>query len=92
MILTGPLKTGVLSAIGATALQLITTTYPLTSGVTLSTPSTNTDTLYFGVVGVTTSTGFPLPKSTSITIPIADLSTLYIVSAGTGDSVNWFAN
>jgi|GEM_PF-3457210 hypothetical protein len=63
-----------------TPVQIHSGSVALNKGVTLSTPSTNTHTVYAGLTGVSTSTGFPIPPDSSVLIPVNNINLLYIVA------------
>ena len=83
---------GQLRSIGATALQLTTLEYGATTGVTIKALSTNTNNVYVGKLGVTTTTGFELSAGNGKFFECTDPSTIYVISAGTGDNVCYDLN
>ena len=78
----GAIVTGQVSVTGTQA-QL--PSHALTGAVTLSTPASNTGTIYIGLTGVTTSTGFALAPGASISLPIANTNLLYALGSHSGD-------
>jgi hypothetical protein len=43
--------------------------------------------VYFGPTGVTTSTGEPLLKNQSLTLPASDALALFLIAAGAGNDI-----
>jgi len=68
-----------------TAVQL-SSDQPLRFGVTVLASSTNSNTVYVGNSGVTTTNGFPLSAGASIEVQICNISKLYLVGSG---NVRW---
>lgn len=51
--------------------------------------STSTAPIFYGSATVTTSTGDELVPGEAVVLPIADMSTVYVVAAATGSTVSW---
>ncbi len=83
---------GQLGSIGATALQIQSAATKLNTGLTIKALSTNTHIIYIGDSGVTTSNGFPLSAGNTVNVPVIDASTIYAVSAGTGDALAYIGS
>lgn len=78
---------GQLGSIGLTALQLTATATHLNNGVRVKALAANTHAVYVGLAGVTAGTGYQLSAGNDALFPVIDASTLYVISAGTGDTV-----
>jgi hypothetical protein len=61
------------------------------TSVTVKALSTNTGTIYVGGSGVSSSNGFALAKSESVSMDLADLSTVWIDSSVNGEGVTYLA-
>lgn len=83
---------GQLRSIGATALQLTTEKYGNVTGVTIKALGANVNKVYVGKLGVTTTTGYELSAGNWDYFEVTDPSTLYVISAGTGDHVCYKLN
>ena len=49
-------------------------------------------TIWYGPTGITTSTGTPLLNGEAASIPIGNLSAVYVIAVSTGSSVGWSAS
>lgn len=72
--------------VGTTEVQLTTETDCLS--ITIKADDDNTDDVYIGKSGVTTSNGFRLRPGQAITIYISNPSILYAISGSTGQKVH----
>ena len=88
MLNAGTLIQGVKAAIGATALQLTTDATPLNNGVRVKSIVGNGAIVYVGLVGVTTSTGYPLSAGESELFAVRDASKLFVI-ATTSEAVRY---
>ena len=50
----------------------------------------NSLTVYIGLAGVTTSTGYPLAAGESFCSPTNNLNRIFVIASTTGSSVAWF--
>jgi len=72
-------------SVGATATQLETTSTPLTQGVLIGADADNTDSLFVGFSDEvtadsgTSSSGWRLDASDTVTIPINDASSIWLI-------------
>ncbi len=89
---SGPIIHGALGSIGATALQLTTNAAPLNSGVRIKALAGNTNKVYVGLAGVTTSTGYELSAGNDVLVPCKDASTIFVIGSATGQEVRFIAN
>ena len=69
----------------ATPIQIHSGSVALYKGVTISALSSNTKTVYIGLTGVSSSTGFPLSAGSSANFNVNNINLLYIVSVS-GDT------
>ena len=83
---------GQLRSIGATALQLTTEKFWAISWIYVKALGANVNKVYVGKLGVTTTTGYELSASEWDYFEVTDPSTLYVISAGTGDNVCYKLN
>jgi len=84
----GALPNSAQATVGTTAAVVVAATTSRSpragNGVFVKAPLANTNPVFIGGEGVTTSTGVPLEKGTDMWIPISDPSLLYaIVASGT---------
>jgi hypothetical protein len=62
----------------------------LSKGFRLKNLSTSTAPMFYGNSGVTTTTGDELAPGESVVLPIADLSTVYVIATTSGTTkVSW---
>ncbi|MEK7106550.1 MAG: hypothetical protein AAB895_04330 [Patescibacteria group bacterium] len=61
------------------------------NSVTIKALSTNTVSVYVGASGVTTSTGFELSASDSISLDVNDLATVFLISGTASQVVRYIA-
>jgi hypothetical protein len=79
--------------VSTTQVQLSLTSKPLSNGVVVKTPVSNTASIFIGLTGVTTTTGDILEPGESRGYPISNINLLYIVSAAsTSDVVSYEGN
>ena len=65
----------------------------LLNGVVVKALTTNGAAVYIGAAGVTVANGYPLQPGEAISFAVANLSSLYIISAAsTTDKVAWAGN
>lgn len=83
---------GQLRSIGATALQLTTEKFWAITGVYIKALWANVNKVYVGLLGVTTTTGYELSATEWDYFEVTDASTLYVISAWTGDNVCYKLN
>lgn len=88
---------GAKSSVGGTAVQMTTNTIKTTTGVIIKAATTNTGIVYVGDDSAVTANavdgtdGFPLTAGESITLPILDASTIYLIASAAGQKVFWVA-
>ena len=94
----GTIKTGSLGSIGATALQLTSTSFAAKKGVWVKGDAGNsTNFVFVGLLGVTagisapTTDGYKLAVNAEHFFQIDDPSKLYVIGSTTGLAVNWHA-
>lgn len=89
MALSSQFTTGQ-QAVTASAVQLNSgTATNFQNGVKLTCLSSSTVSAFIGKSGVTTSTGDELPPGQSVILPIADISSVYVIATGTGATLSW---
>ena len=69
----------------------LTTTQTIVTGVTVKAGSTNTDLIYVGASGVSSTDGLELNQNEQVFIAIDDLTTVWVDSAVNGEHVTWIA-
>ena len=69
--------------------EALTSTSTTCRAVAIKAKSTNTGNIYVGNSGVTSSNGFILRGSESITLDIDDVSKVYIDASVSGEGVSW---
>lgn len=69
--------------------QLNATSHVVTNGVIVKALSTNTASVFVGVSGVTTTTGYELTAGQSVTLYPSNSNVIYIIGANTTDKVSW---
>ena len=85
------------ATIGATAVQLTSTSTKLTRGIVIKAPSANTGQVYIGTSsGVTAlstpaTDGFQLSAGERQFIPVDDLSKIWLIASGAGQVVTFLA-
>jgi hypothetical protein len=92
-----PLTSGQ-KAVTATAAQLASAEIPVES-IVLKAHPLNSAAIYFGALGVTTSTGYPLNPNEEFQISPANdnlrktpkLSEIYVIAADVGETLCWVA-
>lgn len=75
----------------AAAEQVVVASTPSKHGVIVKALPGNTGTLYVGLVGVTTSTGFPLQAGDTLTIPVDDANKIYAATDTDNQGIAWVA-
>lgn len=90
------IRTGRLSSIGTSAVQLISTTTGCNQGVTIKADANNAGVVYIGRSTVTANSadgtdGFPLAAGEEIFIPCEDVSYLYAIASTTAQKIFWIA-
>lgn len=58
--------------------------------ICLKAMTTNLITVYFGTVGVTTSTGFELTPGEGACLPMSNSNLIYVIASTTGASVTYY--
>lgn len=59
-------------------------------GIVLKNLTASTTSLFYGITGVTTNTGCELPPGAADTLPISDISSVYIIAASNSTAtVSW---
>lgn len=87
---SAPIAGGALAAIGGTALKLTATPLQLNNGIYIEALTGNGQTVYVGIVGVTTATGFPLVAGAiSPLIGCVDPSTIFVIAPSGSNEVRW---
>lgn len=61
-------------------------------GVTVQADTTNTESVFIGVTGVTTSNGMELTPGESFPVEIDDIAEIYAISASGGQTARWFGS
>jgi len=82
-VMKGPLGDAVRCeriTVSTTATPLSTESVKTITGVLIRAESTNTSTVYVGNENVTISNGFPLSPGDALTLEIADLSKVYVIT------------
>jgi hypothetical protein len=80
------------ATIGATAVQLSSTSTPLARGVIVKIDGANSGYVCVGFsAGVTTSTGFKMSPDELEDIDIDDLSKLWLIGSAAGQVISWRA-
>ena len=74
---------------GTSQVNLNATSHVPTNGVIVQALSTNIASVFVGITGVTTSTGFELVAGQSITLTPTNSNLLYIIGANATDKVCW---
>ena len=64
----------------------------LVNGITLTALGTNTQSIYVGPSGVTTSTGFPLSPGQSSSYAVTNLNAIYMIGQNTADVLAFTGN
>jgi hypothetical protein len=82
-------------SIGTSAVQVTTTSIKLEKGVIVKAAAGNGGTVYVGNSDVTANSaeatdGFELTAGESITVPVDDVSKVYVIGSGAGQQVFWF--
>lgn len=79
--LTGPLVHGQ-KTVGTSAVQLQSASWPLCRQVTVKADDDiGTESVYVGLVGVTTSTGFRLKAGQAIAVTADDVNQVYVIGS-----------
>ncbi len=98
IITSGTILTGSKGSIGATALQLTTTSFACRRGVLVKADAGNsTNFIYVGILGVTagiaapTTDGYKLAVNESVDIAIDDPSKLYVIGSTSSLAVSFLA-
>ena len=63
----------------------------LINGVAIKARASNTGSVYVGVAGVTTTTGYELAPGDTLTLPIDNISSVFIIGAAS-DRVSYIGN
>lgn len=71
--------------------QLVVASNPALQGVLIKALPANTGTVYVGLTGVTTATGFPVEAGENITLPIDNANKIFVRADVDGQSVAWVA-
>lgn len=71
--------------------QVVAASNPAAQGVLVKAMPNNTGTIYIGIVGVTTVTGFPLEAGESITLPVDNANKVYAIADIDNQAVAWVA-
>ena len=89
MSLSNQFSTGQLAVTGSSqALKGSATNF--TGGVKLTNLSSGSISIFLGnSSSVTKSTGDELPVGQAIILPIADISSVYVIASGTGSTISW---
>lgn len=64
---------------------------PAKHGVIVKALPSNTGTIYVGLTGVTTTTGFPLEAGDHLVLPIDDANKIFVASSVNNQDVSWIA-
>lgn len=79
-------------AVGTSQVQITSSSTPLVTGMRVRALSTNGASIFIGLTGVSTTTGYELPAGQEVLIPVNVPSLLYIISvASTTDKVSFVA-
>lgn len=74
-------------SVGLSAIQLSSNQIYL--GVTVKASNSNSGTIYVGITGVTSSTGFELGAGESVTIPVDNTNKIYLISDAASQTVSY---
>jgi hypothetical protein len=83
-------RSGRLGGIGLEAVQLaLPTGEPNNRGVLLKASPSNTTYLYVGNAGVSASNGYPLSPGESLSLPLMDTQSVWIIADDVGQAIHW---
>lgn len=71
--------------------QIVVGSNPSYHGVIIKALSTNTGTIYVGLVGVTAATGYPLDAGETVTIPVDNANKVYAIASVDNQGLAWMA-
>ncbi len=71
--------------------QIVVASNPAAHGVVVKAMPANTGILYIGIVGVTSTTGFPLEAGENITIPVDNANKIYARASVDNQALAWVA-